>query len=114
MTNPTTKITAVLGSALLLFAAGYRLFGRSDNALSALWSLPAFHWVFIAFLSVGLSRYKSNSCAAILMAFGVMILGDTMLLASKFSLSPSTYALGAAGALLLVSGLKLRKQMRAG
>ena len=114
MTNTTTKITASLGAVLLLLTAGLRIFGRSDNALSALWSLPAFHWVFIAFLAFGLSRYKSNSCAAILMAFGVMILGDTMLLASKFSLAPSTYALGAAGALLFVSGLKLRKQMRAG
>ena len=112
MTNPITKITATLGAALLLLSAGLRVFGRSDNALAALWTLPAFHWVFIAFLAFGLSRYKSNSCAAILMGFGVMVLGDTMLLASKFSLGPSTYALGAAGALLLVSGVKLRKQIR--
>lgn len=112
MTNTLSKITAAIGSALLLFAAAYRLFGRRDNALGMLWTLPAFHWVFIAFLAFGLSRYKSNACAAILMAFGVMVLGDAMLLASNISLGSSTYALGAAGALLLVSGVKLRQQMR--
>ena len=114
MTKPITKITAVLGAVLLLFAAGYRVFGRSDNALSALWTVPAFHWLFIAFLSFGLSRYKSNSCAAILMAFGVMILIDAMLIASHLGLYMGTYLLAAAGALLLISGLALRREMRAG
>ena len=114
MTNPTTKITATLGSALLLLAAGLRVFGRSDNALSALWSLPAFHWLFIAFLSFGLSRYKSNSCAAILMAFGVMILVETLITLQYVGGFRGLYMLGGAGALLLISGLALRREMRAG
>jgi len=59
------------------------------DGLPGMWAMVGAHWIFMAFLSLGLSRYKSNSCAA------------------------AIYMIGAAGLLLLGSGLMLRKLVRA-
>ena len=77
-----------------------------------MWKMPTLHWIFIAFLSMGLSRYKSNSCAAILMAFGCWILVDALITFMHVGPFVGVYMLGLAGALLLASGVMLRKEMR--
>jgi len=78
-----------------------------------MWVLPSMHWVFIAFLSIGLSRYKSNACAAILMAFGCWVLVDALITFLHVGPFMGAYMLAIAGALILTSGLMLRKEMRA-
>jgi len=84
MTKPVIKITAILGAFILLAGAVFHMTAMPQvktsltdvepvffkNALAGMWIMPSVHWLFIAFLSIGLSRYKSNACAAILMAFG--------------------------------------------
>ena len=127
MTKPAIRITAILGALILLAGAAFHMTGLGpvkgavsgvepdfyQNALLGMWVMPAVHWLFIAFLSIGLSRYKSNSCAAILMAFGVWILLDGAI--TFFHVGPflGVYMLALAGGLLLASGFMLRKQMRA-
>jgi len=83
------------------------------NALPAMWTVPAVHWAFIACLSVGLSRYKSKACAAVLMAFGVLVLIDALLSFMHIGPFIGVYMLAAAGGLLLASGVMLRKEARA-
>lgn len=127
MTNRTTKITAIIAALLLLVEAGFHYMAvgtvrgavvgvESDflrSALVGIWVMPSLHWVFIAFLSVGLSRYRSRSCAAILMAFGVWLLADGGLTFLHVGPFIGVYMLGVAGALLLVSGWLLRRDMKA-
>ena len=76
--------------------------------------MPALHWIFIAFLSIGLSRYKSNSCAAILMALGCWIITDGIVTFIHVGPFLGAFMLGLEGALLLASGVMLRKEARAG
>lgn len=128
MTRPAIKITAILGAFILLAGAAFHMSGmgqlkvatqpiESDffkNALVGLWTTTSIHWLFIAFLSVGLARYKSNACAAILLAFGVLILVDALLIFMSVGLFLGAYMLGLAGLLLLASGLMLRKDIRTG
>lgn len=128
MTKPAIKITAILGALILLVTAGFHMTalpelktvlaglepGFFQTGLLATWILPSVHWLFIAFLSVGLSRYKSNSCAAILMAFGCWVLIDAAMTFAHVGSFIGVYMLGLAGLLLLASGLMLRKQMRQG
>ena len=126
MTNTATKITAILAALILLIGAAIHLKSLPSlgveiadvdsafykNSLTAMWIVSSFHWIFIAFLSVGLSRYRSNSCAAILMAFGVMILVETLITLQYVGGFRGLYMLGEAGVLLLASGLMLRREMR--
>ena len=132
MTKPAIKITAILGSLILFAGALFHLSGTGqlqaylnqiapdvmpvffNEALTGMWMMPALHWIFIAFLSIGLSRYKSNSCAAILMAFGCWIITDGIVTFIHVGPFLGAFMLGLAGALLLASGVMLRKEIRAG
>lgn len=127
MTKPAIKITAILGALILLAGGAFHMTalpqlkaalgalepGFFQDGLPAMWKLPAIHWIFIAFLSIGLSRYKSNSCAAILMAFGCWVIVDALISFIYVGPFVGVYMLGLAGALLLASGMMLRKDMRA-
>ncbi|MEP1230434.1 MAG: hypothetical protein ABJG88_07140 [Litorimonas sp.] len=127
MTQRTTKITAIIAALILLVEAGFHFMGtglvkgaitgvESDflrQALVGIWVMPSLHWVFIAFLSVGLSRYRSRSCAAILIAFGVWLLADGVLTFLHVGPFIGVYLLWVAGALLLTSGWLLRRDMQA-
>ena len=124
-TNTITKITAIIAALILFVEAGFHLTGtgpvkgavagvESDflrQALVGIWIMPSLHWIFIGFLSVGLSRYRSKACAAILMAFGVWLLADGVLTFLHVGGFIGVYLLWVAGALLLVSGGSLRKEM---
>jgi len=132
MTKPAIKITAILGSLILFAGALFHLSGTGhvmasinriapevlpvffNEALAGVWVMPALHWIFIAFLSIGLSRYKSNACAAILMAFGCWIIIDGIVTFMHVGPFLGAFMLGLAGALLLASGVMLRKEARAG
>jgi len=127
MTKPAIKITAILGALILLGGAAFHMTAMGQvkaalvdvepaffkEGLSGMWMMPAMHWLFIAFLSIGLSRYKSNSCAAILMAFGCWVLIDAAITFAHVGGFIGVYMLAFAGLLLLASGLMLRKDMRA-
>ena len=125
MTKPAVKITAILG-ALILFAGalfhmtalpGVKAFvaGGSptffEKTLPAMWMMPAIHWIFIAFASVGLARYRSRSCAAILMGFGLWVLVDALMTFMAVGPFIGAFMLALAGLLLLTSGFMLRKDM---
>ena len=128
MTKPAIKITAILGALILLAGALFHMTALPQletsiaevepdffkHALGGMWMMPALHWIFIAFLSIGLSRYKSNACAAILMAFGCWIIIDGIVTFMHVGPFLGAYMLGLAGVLLLASGVMLRKEMRAG
>jgi len=127
MTKPAVKITAILGAVILLAGAAFHMSALAGvkaavagvepafykNALPGMWVMPAVHWLLIAFLSVGLSRYKSNACAAILMAFGVLIIVDGIVTFLHVGPFIGANLLCLAGGLLTVSGVTLRRQMRA-
>jgi len=127
MTKPAIKITAILGALILLAGAAFHMTampqlkaalgalspGFFQDGLPAMWLLPSIHWIFIAFLSIGLSRYMSNSCAVILMAFGCWILVDALITFMHVGPFVGVYMLGLAGLLLLASGVMLRKEARA-
>ena len=126
MTKPAVKITAILGAVILLAGAAFHMSALAGvkaavagvepafykNALPGMWVMPAVHWLLIGFLSVGLSRYKSNACAAILMAFGVWVLLDAAITFVHLGAFLGVYMLALAGGLLLASGFMLRGQMR--
>ena len=126
MTKPAVKITAILGAVILLAGAAFHMSALAGvkaavsgvepafykNALVGMWIMPAMHWLLIAFLSVGLSRYKSNACATILMAFGVWVLLDAAITFAHVGAFLGVYMLALAGGLLLASGFMLRGQMR--
>ncbi len=126
MTKPSVKITAILGALILLAGAAFHMSALTGvkaaltgvepaffkKALPGMWIMPAVHWLLIAFLSVGLSRYKSNACAAILMAFGVWVLLDAVVTFVHVGVFLGVYMLGLGGLLLLSSGVMLRGQMR--
>lgn len=82
-----------------------------EKTLPVMWMMPAIHWIFIAFASVGLSRYPSRSCAAILMGFGLWILVDALITFIHAGPFIGAYMLTLAGLLLLASGFILRKDM---
>lgn len=86
--------------------------GFYKTGLPVMWVLPSVHWGFIACVSVGLARYKSQACAAILMAFGVWVLVDAAITFTQVGAFMGVYMLGLAGLLLLLSGLMLRKDAR--
>ena len=126
MTKPAVKVTAILGAVILLAGAAFHMSALAGvkaavagvepafykNALPGMWVMPAVHWLLIAFLSVGLSRYKSNACAAILMAFGVWVLLDAAITFVHLGAFLGVYMLALAGGFLLASGFMLRGQMR--
>jgi len=128
MTKPAIKITAILGALILLITAVFHMTALRQlggavavidsefyrSALPGMWMMPSVHWLFIAFLSIGLARYKSNACAAILMAFGALILVDALITFLHVGPFIGAYMLGLAGLLLLASGLMLRKEVREG
>lgn len=128
MNQSATKITAILGALILLAGAGFHLTGLMPvkgavadvepefykHALIGMWVMPAVHWIFIACLSVGLSRYRSKACAAILMAFGVWVLVDAVITFLHVGAFMGVYMLGLAGGLLVASGVMLKRDMRAG
>lgn len=123
MTKPAVKITAIVGALILLATAYFHMTAMpqlkglvtaidSDfyrKGLPAMWMLPSVHWLFIACLSVGLSRYQSKACAAVLMAFGVWVLVDALITALHIGPFIGVYMLAAAGLLLLASGVMLRR-----
>jgi len=126
MTTPAIKITAILGGLILIVGASYHMTGldgakaavaniESDffkKTLPVMWTLPSVHWAFIGFLSIGMSRYKSKACAAILIAFGLMILLDGFITFLSAGLFLGVYIMSAAGLLLLISGIMLRNVAR--
>ena len=126
MTKPAVKVTAILGAVILLAGAAFHMSALAGvkaavagvepafykNALVGMWIMPAMHWLLIAFLSVGLSRYKSNACAAILMAFGVWVFLDAAITFVHLGAFLGVYMLALAGGFLLASGFMLRGQMR--
>lgn len=126
MTKAVVKISAIAGAVILLAGAVLHLSATAQVeaslvgvepaffrlALPGMWMLPAVHWVFIAFLSIGLSRYKSSACAAILMAFGVWVLVDALVTFMHVGSFMGAYMLAIAGALLLASGVMLRSDMK--
>jgi len=128
MTKPAIKITAILGALILIGGAAFHMSALPavkdaivpvereffKGAFTGMWVLPSMHWLFIAFLSIGLARYKSNACAAILMAFGCWILVDALITFMNVGPFMGAYMLGLAGLLLLASGLMLRKEVREG
>lgn len=86
--------------------------GFFKTALPALWMMPSAHWIFIAFLSFGLSFYKSKAGAVVLIAFGVWVLVDAAIILSAVGPFIGAYMLLAAGVLILLSGVLLRRSMR--
>lgn len=126
MTKLAIRIIAILGALILLVTVGFHMtalpqfetalegleLGFFYKGLPAMWVLPAMHWLFIAFSSVGLACHKSNSCSAILKAFGVLILIDAVINFMHVGPFAGVYMLGLTGALLLASGLMTRKDMR--
>lgn len=126
-TRSIIKITAIIAALILLLGAAFHMTGLSPlaaemstlrssfykAAMPGIWMIPAVHWVFIACLSVGLSRYVSEGCAAVLLAFGVWLLVDAAIVFSHVGLFAGVIMLALAGALLLTSGLLLRKDAKA-
>ena len=127
MTDKTIRFLAIIAALILLATAGFHMTAMTDlrtalgqmdpgfyrNGLPAMWTLPALHWVLIACLSVGLSRYNSQGCAAVLIAFGLWVLLDAAIAAAHVGLFIGVYMLSAAGICLLIAGFKLRKTSRA-
>ncbi len=125
MTKPATRITAILGALILIITAVFHISAMPavktvtaavepafyKSGLIGMWILPAVHWLFIACGSVGLSRYRSRSCAAILMSFGVWVIVDSLITFMHVGAFVGVYMLGLAGLLLLASGYMLRKDM---
>ena len=125
MTKPAVKITAILAALILLAGAVFHMSAMAGvkaslagvepaffkSALAGMWVMPAMHWVFIAFMSIGLARYRSRSCAAILMGFGLWVLVDGLLTFMHVGPFMGVYMLALAGLLLLASGFMLRKDM---
>ena len=125
-TTPAIKITAAIGALILLITAAFHMTGLADvtasvtgierelfrEGLPGMWAMLGVHWIFIAFLAFGLSRYKSKSCAAILTAFGVWLLVDALIIFKYVGAFVAVYMIGTAGLFLLVSGLMLRKFAR--
>ena len=124
--KPAIKIMAIIGALILLLGAVFHLsaMGRLIEAVSGVtldfrraiygvWAIPSVHWIYIACLSIGLSRYKSKACAIVLMAFGVMLLSDAFITFLHVGAVIGVYIMAAAGACLLASGVMLRAQMKA-
>ena len=92
MTSPAIKITALLGGLVLIAGAAFHMTGLAGAkaavsgieseffkmTLPVMWTIPSVHWAFVGFLSLGLAQYKSKACAAILIAFGIMMLLDAL------------------------------------
>ena len=126
-TTPAIKITAALGALILLAGAAFHMTAMPGvmaavlgveseffrKALPGMWVIPALHWIFIAFLSLGLSRYKSKACAAVLIGFGLLLIVDAVVTFHYLGAFIGVYMMAAAGGLLLTSGLMLRKFARA-
>jgi len=126
-TKPAVKLTAIIGAIILILGAVFHMSALPQvrgavsgvepvffkKALTAMWVMPSAHWIFIAFLSLGLSRYRSNACAAILIAFGAWMFMDALISFVTVGLFIGVYIMAAAGLCLLASGLMLRAQMRA-
>ena len=128
MTNSLIRVSAIIGALILFATAGFHMTalpelksalgemspGFYQNGIPAMWTLPALHWILIGCISVGLSRYRSQGCAAVLIAFALWVLIDAIIAAMHVGLFIGVYMLIAAGICLLVSGLNLRKLSRAG
>ena len=126
MTKAAVKITAILAALILLVGAAFHMTGIVPvkmvledvepefykNALAGMWVMPAVHWIFIAFLSAGLSWYKLKACAAILIAFGVWIITDALIVFLHVGPFMGVYMLGISGLLLLISGVLLRNAVK--
>ena len=127
MTSKTIKLTAGLGALILLITSGFHMTGyvpakqallgiKPDffkNALTGSWITPSVHWLFIACMTVGLSFYRSNACAAVLIGFGILILLDALIILTHVGLFAGAFMLAASGTLILIAGLMLRREMKA-
>ena len=125
-TTPAIKITAALGALILLVTAAFHMTGLPDvtssvtgverelfrEGLPGMWAMVGVHWIFMAFLAFGLSRYKSKACAAILTAFGIWLLVDALIIFKYAGAFVAVYMIGAAGLFLFASGLMQRKFAR--
>ena len=73
-TTPAIKITSALGALILLVTTAFHMTGLPDvtssvtgverelfrEGLPGMWAMVGVHWIFMAFLAFGLSRYKSQ------------------------------------------------------
>ena len=124
MTLP--KVLAAIGALILLFTAYMHMGGaegakiatslsKSDffkKAVPAVWIMPSVHMTFIAFLSFGLSFYRSKAGAVILIAFGLLTLVDAAIVFGAVGPFIGAYMLAAAGLLILTSGILLRRSIK--
>ena len=125
MTLNTTRLLTGFGSAILLGTSALHLFGLSivrpaletvepafnQGTLTASWIVPSLHWLFIACLAFGLSVYKSKIAAAMLMAFGLLLLSDAVLLFTHVGTFIGVGLLGLSGLSYLIGGFLLRREM---
>ena len=128
MNQTAIKILTGAGSLILLATAYFHFTGLTpvreiartvendfmQHALITVWAMLSFHMIFIALLAFGASFYRSQACAAILMAFGVWNIVDGLIILTHVQFFPGVPMLIAAGALYLVAGLMLRKLARSG
>jgi len=124
--QPIVKILAGLGSLIVLFTAYMHMQGLPEateavagvsqgfmkKAIPAVWVMPSVHMVFIGFLAFGLSFYRSKACAVMLIAFGLWLCVDAVIVFSAVGPFIPVYMLGAAGLSYLVAGFMLRKSTR--
>ncbi len=120
-----TRILTALGSLTLLVTAGLHMTGLQlvkdatgkiemaflRDALSAMWVMPSIHWLLIACLAFGCSFYRSRACAAMLIAFGVWILIDALIVFSHVGMFIGAITLSAAGLCYLIAGFMLRSSI---
>lgn len=83
----------------------------TEQAVPAVWTMAALHLFMTAFLSFGLSFYKSRACAVVLIAFGIWLMLDAAIIYGYVGSFIIVYMLAASGLFILTSGLLLRRSM---
>jgi len=84
----------------------------TEKVVPAVWIILSVHMMFIAFLVFGLSFYKSRAGAAILIAFGLWLWVDAVIVFSAVGAIIPVYMFGVAGICYLAAGLMLRRSMK--
>lgn len=125
MNHTAIKILAGLGSLIAVATAYLHYTGlvparetvvgaESDfmrHALVTMWVLYSIHLILIAALAFGASFYKSRACAAFLIAFGVWLMMDGLIIWTHVAWFPGVPVLLAAGLCYLIAGFMLRKSV---